>query len=151
MRSVFVALSLSFLVVFGVACGGSQTEAKKETLATKPLFERLGGLPAIEAVVGDFIGNVAADIRINARFAKADIPALKQKLTDQVCQATGGPCTYTGHSMVEAHTGMNVTEEEFNAVVEDLVKSLDKFQVPAGEKNEVLTALGGMKGDIVGK
>ena len=57
---------------------------------------------------------------------------------DQVCEASGGPCKYTGRSMKAAHAGMRITDAEFNALVEDLVKSLDKFKVPAKEKNELL-------------
>lgn len=96
------------------------------------------------------MAKVAADKRINGRFAKTNIPHLKQMLVEQVCQATGGPCTYTGKSMRDAHQGMKITEAEFNALVEDLTQSLDKHNVGAQEKAELLTALGGMKGDIVG-
>ena len=132
----------------GMAAGdgsGAAMEAKK-----KPLFDRLGGLEAITAVVEDFVGNVAGDKRINTFFANADIPHLKQMLVDQICEATGGPCKYTGKSMVEVHTNMHVKDADFGALVEDLVKSLDKFKVPEAEKNELLGALGGMKPDIVG-
>ena len=119
--------------------------------AKQPLYDRLGGKGAIQAVVDDFIGNVAADARINKRFANADIPRLKTKLVEQICEASGGPCKYTGATMLDAHRGMNVTDGEFNALVEDLVKSLDKFKVPSQEKGELLSALGGMKPQIVGK
>src|SRR5437763_153264 len=81
------------------------------------LYERLGGKPAITAVVEDFVGNVAGDARINARFANADIPRLKTMLVDQVCAASGGPCKYTGADMRSAHRGMKITEGEFNALV----------------------------------
>jgi hemoglobin len=118
--------------------------------AERSLYDRLGGKDAITVVIDDFVANVAADKRINARFAKTNIPHLKQMLVEQVCQATGGPCTYTGKSMKEAHKGMKITEVEFNALVEDLTQSLDKHNVGATEKNELLNALGGMKGDIVG-
>ena len=118
--------------------------------ADSSLYSRLGGKDAITAVIDDFVANVAADKRINARFANANIPHLKQMLVDQVCQASGGPCTYTGKNMRDAHQGMKITEADFNALVEDLTKSLDKFKVPEREKTELLTALGGMKGDIVG-
>ena len=118
--------------------------------ADSSLYARLGGKDAITAVIDDFVANVAADKRINARFAKTDIPHLKQMLVDQVCQASGGPCTYTGKNMRDAHTGMKITEADFNALVEDLTKSLDKFNVGEREKTELLGALGGMKGDIVG-
>ena len=104
---------------------------------------------AITAVVDDFIGNVAVDQRINQRFQGADIPRLKTMLVDQICEASGGPCTYTGKTMLEAHRGMKVTDAEFTALVEDLVRSLDKFKVPGREQQELLAALGGMKGQIV--
>ena len=118
--------------------------------APKSLYDRLGGKDAITVVIDDFVTNVAADKRINARFAKTNIPHLKQMLVEQVCQATGGPCTYTGKSMKDAHKGMKITEAEFNALVEDLAMSLDKHNVAVADKSELLTALGGMKGDIVG-
>jgi hemoglobin len=138
------------------ACGGgSKTSGGGTTTPPageqKPLYDRLGGKEAITAVVDDFLANVVADTRINARFANADAARLRQMLIDQICNATGGPCEYTGKNMIEAHTGMGITEDEFNALVEDLVKSLDKFQVGETEKNELLTALGGMKGEIVGR
>jgi hemoglobin len=120
-------------------------------MGSKSLYDRLGGKPAITAVVDDFIGTVAADSRIDQRFAGANIPRLKTMLVDQICQATGGPCTYTGRSMVDAHRGMGIKETEFNALVEDLVKSLDTFKVGTQEKNELLGALGGMKPQIVGQ
>jgi hemoglobin len=128
----------------------TQAAAPAATPAEASLYDRLGGQTAIVAVIDDFVANVAADKRINARFANTDIPHLKQMLVEQVCQATGGPCTYTGKSMRDAHKGMKITDADFNALVEDLTKSLDKFKVGVKEKTELLTALGSMKGDIVG-
>lgn len=113
------------------------------------LYDRLGGKPAITAVVDDFVGNVAADSRINRRFANANVPRLKQKLVEQICAGTGGPCTYTGRDMKSAHAGMQISDAEFGALVEDLVKTLDKFKVPEKEKGELLGILGPMKSDIV--
>jgi hemoglobin len=127
------------------------TAAAMAPAAPKSLYDRLGGQDAITVVVDDFVGNVAADKRINARFAKTNIPHLKQMLVEQICQATGGPCTYTGKTMKDAHKGMKITDADFNALVEDLTKSLDKHNVAAADKTELLTALGGMKGDIVGQ
>lgn len=135
------------------ACGGGKKSADTTTTQTanKSLYDRLGGQDAIKAVVKDFVEeNVAKDPRINARFANSDIPHLEQMLTEQICQATGGPCKYSGKDMKTAHTGMKITDDEFNALVEDLKKSLDKFKVGDKEQSELIGALAPMKPDIVG-
>jgi hemoglobin len=136
---------LAGAVALGLALAGCAERKMPEA----SLYDRLGGKPAIEAVVDQFVQNVAADDRINGFFASADIPGLKGKLVDQICQASGGPCTYAGKDMKTAHQGMGIKDEHFNALVEDLVAALDKFNVPEREKNELLGALGPMKGDIV--
>jgi len=143
-----------------IGCGGS--DKKEETIppptggaeampAEKILFERLGGMPAIEGVIDELLKNVMADPRINARFKNTDAPSFRQKLIDQVCQATGGPCTYTGKDMATAHQGMKIKKEEFDALVEDLGKALDSKGVPQKEKDELLSKLAPMEKDIVGK
>ncbi len=126
------------------ACGTMQPKEKS-------LYERLGGKEAIVAVIDDFVGNVVADDRINKRFANSNPVRVKSQMVDFVCQGTGGPCKYTGRDMKTGHTGMNITEAEFNALVEDLVKTLDKFKVPAKEKSDLLSLLGSMKGDIINR
>lgn len=150
-RTMFVA-ALAAISLAAACGGGSKKEATTtgEESAEKSLYDRLGGKEAISAVVDAFVANVAADDRINMFFEKTDIPHLKQMLVDQICGATGGPCEYTGKDMKTVHTGMNITEEQWNATVEDLVKALDGAGVQQKEKEELLGALGGMKGDIVG-
>jgi hemoglobin len=113
------------------------------------LYERLGGLDAITAVVDSFVARCAGDDRINTKFERTDIPRLEKMLVDQVCEATGGPCTYTGRGMRETHDGMEVTAGEFDALVEDLVATLDEFDVPTAEKEELLGLLGPMRDEIV--
>jgi hemoglobin len=102
-------------------------------------------------VVDDFVGNVARDRRINRFFAKTDIPRLKRLLVAQICAGSGGPCVYRGRSMKDAHRGLGIRNRHFNALVQDLVKSLDKFNVPAREQRELLALLGPMRRDIVEK
>lgn len=150
-------IGLLLVMVLVVACGGGGS-AKKEDTTTgggagdgKSLYDRLGGKDAITAVVDDFVNTAATDDRIKDFFKNTDAKDLKAKLVDQICEASGGPCKYTGKDMKTVHTGMKITEDHFNALVEDLVKSLDKFKVGEREKNELLGALGGMKGDIVGQ
>jgi hemoglobin len=106
-------------------------------------------MEAISAVVDDFAQNVLGDARINKKFGKSDAPRLLANLKDFVCMATGGPCQYKGLDMKKAHKRMGVTAGEFTALVEDLVKTLDKFNVQDPERQELLGALGGLKGDIV--
>lgn len=117
--------------------------------APKALFDRLGGLPAITAVVEEFVTRTTTDARIKERFFNTDAVELKKLLVEFVCSATGGPCKYTGRSMVDSHAGMELVEDEFNALVEDLVAALDKFKVPEQEKGEILGALGPLKPDMV--
>ncbi len=131
----------------GGSGGGAASAPSKPR--TGSLFDRLGGMPAISAVVEDFAGNVLGDSRINQKFAKTDAPRLLANLKDFMCMATGGPCKYNGLSMKKSHEHMRVTGGEFNALVEDLVKTLDKFNVGEQEKKELLTALAGLRGDIV--
>ena len=146
---------LLFLAVLGVAaCGGGGKKGDTTTTTApegKSLYDRLGGKDAITAVVDEFVANVAADTRINAMFANADIPNLKTKLVDQICEASGGPCKYTGKNMKEAHAGMGINDAEFGALVEDLKASLAKFNVPQKEQDELIGALAKMHDDIVEK
>ncbi|CAN5357768.1 hypothetical protein BH18ACI2_BH18ACI2_21440 [soil metagenome] len=152
-----IAMAICLLGVFTVAAPAQDTTAipapdtmaNQDMAAKKSLYDRLGGLDAITAVIDEFIARVVADDRINKKFAKSDPKRLRLHLIEQVCAATGGPCVYTGLSMKQSHKNMKVTEGEFNALIEDLSGALDKFNVGATEKNELLTALAGMKGDIV--
>ena len=124
--------------------------------AQKSLYERLGGKAAIVAVVEDFVANCAADTRINTFFTttaadKNRLAAFKNKLVDQICEAAGGPCKYTGKDMKTAHAGMGITDADFNALVEDLTKSLNKFNVGKAEQDQLLGVLGPMRPLIVEK
>lgn len=141
------------IIVLLLTLVGCQTmeSTSNPTMSDKSLYTRLGGKPAITAVVEDFVGRVAADSRINGKFANTDIPRLKMLLVEQICQASGGPCTYTGRSMKATHAGMGVSTADFDALVGDLVATLNKLKVPEREKNELLGALGPMKKDIVEK
>jgi hemoglobin len=118
-------------------------------MVASSLFERLGGIGAVTAVVEDFSARCAKDARINAKFARTDIPRLRSMLIDQVSEATGGPGKYSGRDMKTAHTDMGVTTGEFNALVEDLVATLTKFGVGKREQDELLGILGPLKSDIV--
>jgi hemoglobin len=132
--------------------------------ATAPLYQRLevkdgtgtlrGGRDAIRLIVDDFVANLAADSRTKARFEALkppEVERLKSLLADQICEASGGPCAYYGRDMKTTHAGMKITDAEWNATVEALVKALDKYRIASKEKEDLLAALGPMKKDIVGQ
>jgi len=150
MKALLRSFAIPAVLMATLLLGACQDMGMKP-MQQKSLYDRLGGLGAITAVVDDFVGNVAADNRINKFFAKTDIPRLKRLLVEQICAGTGGPCAYTGRDMRSAHAGMGIADAQFNALVEDLVKSLDKFKVPEKEKGELLGILGPMKPSIVGQ
>jgi hemoglobin len=145
------------MLVLSVGCASEMPgsgSAMKQEIGVKPaaqpsLYDRLGKKEAITAVVDDFVGRVANDGRINGKFANANIPHLKAMLVEQICAASGGPCTYTGRDMKTTHIGMAITNAQFDALVGDLVAALNKFNVPEREKKELLGALGPMRKDIV--
>jgi hemoglobin len=146
-----------FLVIFGLLVGVSSAGLLGQAgMKEKSLYDRLGQKKAITAVVDEFVGRVAGDKRINGFFgATASDPkrlaTFKMNLVNQICQASGGPCKYTGKDMKTAHMGMGISSADFNALVADLVGALDTFKVGQHEKDQLLGALGPMKTDIVEK
>lgn len=152
--TMFLVVGIIFMLIGCAATQEKQQMEEKKAMEEKQmmeksLYERLGGEGALTAVVAQFLENVAADERINKRFARTDLADLQRKLIDQIGQATGGPQEYTGLDMKRAHAGMGITNAEFDALVEDLVAALDKFNVPQKEKDELLGILGPMRSDIV--
>jgi hemoglobin len=116
------------------------------------LYKRLGGYDAIAAVVDDFLGRLVGDAQLKRFFAGTSVDSqrrIRQLVVDQVCNATGGPCLYTGRSMKASHEGLNITAADWDAAVKHLVATLDKFKVPEKERKELLGAVSGMRGDIV--
>lgn len=141
---------LTLVVVLMIWGGCSTTGSKPEA----SLYDRLGGKEAITVVISDFVDTVGADPRItneavSKRLKAIDISQLKVYLVEQVCVGTGGPCKYTERSMKESHAGLGISNAEFDIVVDDLIKTLDKFNVPEKGKNELLAILGPMRSDIV--
>jgi hemoglobin len=154
MRLLPRAILIPMAALILTACASAPSDTPSSAPATPTLYQRLGGREAIKQVVDDFVANLAADPRVNARFKGLDaakMAKLQTDLADQICDVTGGPCAYLGRDMKTVHAGMKITEAEWNATVEDLVKTLNKFKVGPKEQQELLSALGGMKKDIVGQ
>ncbi|MBA2541937.1 MAG: hypothetical protein H0V17_19990 [Deltaproteobacteria bacterium] len=125
------------------------TAAPAPPAPPKSLAERLGGVPAVTAVVAEFVARTTTDARIKDRFFSVDPVQLQKLLVQFVCMAGGGGCKYEGRDMASSHQGMELVEEEFTALVENLIAALDKFKVPEKEKGELLGAIGPLKPQIV--
>lgn len=148
-NGILVLLLMFFCMT--VVSAFAETKQTKPAMKTKPLYERLGGKDVIKLVVDEFVTNVKGDKRISTYFSKTDINKFKASFTNQLCQTTGGPCKYEGKNMKEIHTGMGITGKEFEAVIEDLGKAIDKAKVGQEEKKELLSTLNPMKSEIVEK
>lgn len=140
---------LTLIVVVSAQAGGRAQEPKKS------LYDRLGGVYAVATVVDDFIERLLENDTLNANPAIKDardrVPqaGLKYRVTELVCQVTGGPCKYTGRTMKDSHAHLNITEREWDAMAADFKKTLDKFKVPAAEQKELFDIVGTTKKDIV--
>ena len=119
------------------------------TTQTKSLYDRLGGADAINALTESWVARVGGDDRANGKFVRTDIERLMKEVVDQLCEATGGPCTYTGRSMLETHAGMKVTAGEFDVVMQHLDATLDELNIPKTERDELVSLLRPMRNDIV--
>jgi hemoglobin len=124
--------------------------------ATQPsLYERLGGIYSIACVVDDLIDRVMTDPRLNANLAvneahhKVPPPGFKYLVTEMVGWASGGPQKYTGRPMRESHKDLNITPKEWEAFMDDLQQTLDKFSVPHAEQAELKAIVNSTYGDIV--
>jgi hemoglobin len=142
-------------LVAAAVLGPSLTQAPATAPPMTSLYDRLGGLYSISAVVDDFIDRIYVNATINANpnIAKARTevrkPGLKVQVANQVCMVTGGPCKYTGRSMKEAHVGFKITPKEWDALMVDFGASLDAFKVPSREQQELIAIVESTKADIV--
>ena len=147
---------LMTLVVLAAVAFGAAARAQGPAAPAKPsLYDRLGGLYPISAVVDDFIDRVYTNATLNANpniaKARSEVrkPGLKVQVANQVCMVTGGPCKYTGKGMKEAHAGFHINQKEWDALMVDFRASLDKFKVPTAEQGELIAIVESTKPDIV--
>ena len=174
-RFTALALCLAGVLAVGAGCqndkaktsetsksssSGSMSSTSGTSASTRSLWDRLGGEPAVRAVVHDFVGRGAADTKVNFtrkghpnewKPTSDDLKTLEQRLVEFISQNTGGPLRYSGRDMVTVHRGMEITDAEFNALAGDLSASLDKFKVPKREKDELIAVVASTRSSIVGK
>jgi hemoglobin len=146
-------------IVLTAACAGTSPQKHAAPSAKPPaaaqggdkLYRALGGDAGITRVVDAALAEIHGDLRINFFFEKTDMADLRRLLIEQICAATGGPCTYSGRSMEEAHSGLNLTDADFDAFVDDLVRAMNSQKVPADLQKELLGLLGPMRPQVVGQ
>ena len=135
---------MGFALALGMALSSGMVSANSGSL-----YDQLGGKESIRTVMDDFVARVKADPRIGDQFQNTDANRLASQLTDQVCEATGGPCKYVGADMKTAHEGMVITKAHFNALVEVLQTSMNQYKVPFDVQLEVLSMLAPMHRDVI--
>lgn len=116
---------------------------------TDTLFERLGGEAGIRSIASDMVDNHLSNPLVAPRFMSADIPAVKKSAANFFIGGTGGPDLYEGQDLVAAHKGMNISDNEFMAAVDDVVASLTKNKIGDTEKAEVLFILYSLRPEVV--
>lgn len=139
-----VAWLLLFLLGMLTACSGGEIRRAPDSL-----YGDLGGLPGIASIVEGLLFEISEDPRIAQHFADTDILRLREKLIEQLCMESGGPCRYTGDSMQQSHAGRGFTEADFNAMVECLQAAMSAEGVPFGVQNRLLARLAPMQRDIL--
>lgn len=153
-RVVFRFFSVLFSLMMLVTSNTTRAQAQEQE-EEKTLYERLGGVYSIAPVVDDFIERLLVNDILNANpainEARERVPkaGLKFRVTELVCQVTGGPEKYHGRTMKEAHKHLNITGKEWDAMMADFKKTLDKFKVPEKEQNELIAIVESTKPEIV--
>lgn len=146
------------LIVVLTACAApaprpapDRAAAPAPAAAPDALYRALGSEAGVARLVDAALARIHADLRINLFFEHTDLADLRRLLIEQICAASGGPCSYTGRSMEEAHSGMNLSEADFAAFVEDLVAAMDAVRLTAPTQHQVLALFGPMQAQIVGQ
>jgi hemoglobin len=136
MNRLLAVSALTLVIVTG--CAHQQT-----------LYQRLGGTPVLTAITDSFISRFGDDTRVAPTFAKTDINKFRKLFIEQMCNITGGGCTYTGRDMKTTHDGLHLTETQFNALVEDLQFAMNQQRIKIELQNELIAKLAPMRAEII--
>ncbi len=116
--------------------------------AADTLYQQLGGEAAIELITSKLLDRILTNPKIDFLFKETDREDLHQKIVDQICMETGGPCQYEGLDMVEAHSGMDIKYSEFDVFVEDFILAMEDADIPFRLQNKVLAIFAPMREDV---
>lgn len=134
LKPLFIALLSGLALVLG----GCQSLNNK---SDDSLYQQLGEREGIANVVEDLLYLIVDDERINQQFKGMDVTQFHHNLTDQLCELSGGPCTYTGREMRELHSDMAITNTQFNALAENLILAMEQNGIPTGAQNRLIKQL----------
>ena len=123
----------------------------KQTTKDDTLYNQLGGSEGLTTLVESFLYKIADNPKINHFFKDTDVLRFRNKLIEQWCELSGGPCTYTGDNMLRTHAGQEISDAHFNALVEDLYIVMEELNIPVSAQNKLLYELAPMRNEIVSK
>ena len=135
-------LLLAICSIYLVGCVSMLPQ--KETVSThnsgakSTLYEKLGGQEKLEEIANNFVNEIGFDKEIFPYFADSNINRFTEKLVEQLCVMSDGPCTYTGDTMEQVHTGMNITESHFNRTVDLFIQAMEQANIPHPLQNKLL-------------
>lgn len=141
---------IAMKIIPGLLLGTLLALAGCQSLNTSAtLYDELGGMPVIEKITDNFINEISFDQQIAAHFKETKIERFREKLIEQLCNVSGGPCKYTGDSMLDVHQKMNITEGEFNRTVDLLINAMNQAGVAHRTQNKLIARLAPMRPDII--
>ncbi|MEE4204155.1 MAG: group 1 truncated hemoglobin [Halieaceae bacterium] len=143
-RAVCGLVRSSYLVAITAIMLGCQSAPPSDSL-----YQDLGGLAGITRVADNFLYHLGRDDRVIDFFAESDIDRFHEKVIEHICELSGGPCEYTGDSMLETHRGMGINDTQFNAVVEDLILAMEDAGLGTTAQNRLLSVLAPLHQNIV--
>lgn len=115
------------------------------------LYEQLGGMEKLELIANNFVNEIAFNEEIYSYFEETNIERFTEKLVEQLCVMSNGPCTYTGDSMAQVHGGMQITENHFNLTVDLFIAAMDKAEVPHRLQNQLLKEMAKTRDEMLYK
>jgi hemoglobin len=150
MKKTFIATAFVASLLASVLTGAVQAQTLGAMPDSSPaLYQAFGEKAGLVKLMDDFVPRLQADKRTAAAFKDANVVNLKAKLVDQICQVSGGPCVYKGADMKSAHSSMDITKTDFNALVEVLQQSMDAQGIPFRNQNQLLAKLAPMHRDVI--
>jgi hemoglobin len=146
MNRILSALAHAVLLGVMLAAGNARAQS---TPTDDALYQQLGAQPGLVKLVDDFMVRLLADPRMNPFFKDVDQAHVKAELVTQFCEVSGGPCRRKGPDMKQAHAGMDINKNNFNALVEVLQQAMDAQGIAFTAQNKLLAKLAPMHRDII--